>query len=101
MRWSRARPTAPTAFRSPSSPGFRRRSSSGRARCSPGSKPRARAARSNSLPLFSYEPREPPQPPAPDELRAAVAALDPDALSPREALEAIYALKRLMEAKAK
>jgi DNA mismatch repair protein MutS len=55
----------------------------------------------DSLPLFSYEPREPPQPPAPDELRAAVAALDPDALSPREALEAIYALKRLMEAKAK
>jgi DNA mismatch repair protein MutS len=55
----------------------------------------------DSLPLFSYEPREPPQPPAPDEVRAAVAALDPDALSPREALEAIYALKRLMEAKAK
>jgi DNA mismatch repair protein MutS len=55
----------------------------------------------DSLPLFSYEPREPPQPPAPDEVRAAVVALDPDALSPREALEAIYALKRLMEAKAK
>ena len=54
--------------------------------------------RSNSLPLFSYEPHEPP---APDEMRAAVAALDPDAMSPREALEAIYALKRLMESKAK
>ncbi len=49
----------------------------------------------DSLPLFSYEPREPPQTPRPDELRAAVAALDPDAMRPREALEAIYALKRL------
>ncbi len=52
----------------------------------------------DSLPLFSYEPREPPPP---DEVRAAVAALDPNAMSPREALEAIYALKRLMETKAK
>jgi DNA mismatch repair protein MutS len=52
----------------------------------------------DSLPLFSYEP---PEPPPPDELRAAVAALAPDAMSPREALEAIYALKRLMETKAK
>jgi DNA mismatch repair protein MutS len=51
----------------------------------------------DSLPLFSYEPREPPPP---DEVRAAVTALDPDAMSPRDALEAIYALKRLMEAKA-
>jgi DNA mismatch repair protein MutS len=55
----------------------------------------------DSLPLFSYEPREPPQPSAPDALRTAVTALDPDALSPREALESIYALKRLLEAKAK
>src|SRR5271166_708709 len=54
----------------------------------------------DSLPLFSYEPREPPQAPAPDELRAAVAALDPDAMSPREALEVIYALKRLAGDKA-
>jgi DNA mismatch repair protein MutS len=45
----------------------------------------------DSLPLFSYEPREPSPP---DELRAAVAGLDPDAMSPLEALEAIYALKK-------
>jgi DNA mismatch repair protein MutS len=51
----------------------------------------------DALPLFSYEPRESPPP---DELRAALAALEPDAMSPREALEAIYALKRLIEAKA-
>jgi DNA mismatch repair protein MutS len=49
----------------------------------------------DSLPLFSYEPREPPQTSPADELRAAVSALDPDAMSPREALEAVYALKRL------
>ena len=54
--------------------------------------------RSISLPLFSYEPREPPPP---DELRVALAALDPDAMSPREALEAIYRLKRLIEEKAR
>ena len=51
----------------------------------------------DSLPLFSYEPHEPPAPA--DELRKAVAALDPDAMSPREALEALYALKRLAEDK--
>jgi DNA mismatch repair protein MutS len=33
---------------------------------------------------------------APDELRAALAELDPDALSPRAALDALYALKRLL-----
>ena len=48
----------------------------------------------DSLPLFSYEPHEPPQP-ARDALREKLAALDPDALTPREALEALYALKRL------
>ena len=57
-----------------------------------------RAATLDSLPLFSYEPREPPPP---DELREALAALDPDAMSPREALEAIYRLRRLIEEKAR
>jgi DNA mismatch repair protein MutS len=52
----------------------------------------------DSLPLFSYEPHEPPPP---DEIRAALAALDPDAMTPRDALEAIYAMKRLMETKAR
>jgi DNA mismatch repair protein MutS len=55
----------------------------------------------DALPLFSYEPHEPPAAPAPDELRAAVAALDPDALTPREALDALYKLKRLIENEAK
>ena len=55
----------------------------------------ARAASLDALPLFSYEPREPRPAPAPDELREALAALDPDAMSPREAQEALYELKRL------
>jgi DNA mismatch repair protein MutS len=57
-----------------------------------------RSSRSlDALPLFSYEPREPAPPPAPDEMRAALMALDPDAMSPRDALAAIYELKRLSE----
>ena len=37
---------------------------------------------------------------APDEMRAALMALDPDTMSPRDALEALYKLKRLIEDKA-
>ena len=33
--------------------------------------------------------------PVPDALKAALAALDPDQLAPREALDALYRLKRL------
>jgi len=38
---------------------------------------------------------EPEPAAAPDALRAALEAIDPDAMSPREALEALYELKRL------
>ena len=48
----------------------------------------------DALPLFSYEP---PPPPGPDRLREAIAALDPDALTPREAQAALYELKRLSQ----
>jgi len=47
----------------------------------------------DSLPLFSYEP---PEAPPRDELREALAALDPDSMSPRNAHAALYALKRLL-----
>ena len=59
------------------------------------------------LPLFAaLEVSEPPAapppaipspaaPPAPDRLREALDALDPDALTPRAALDALYALKAL------
>ncbi len=39
---------------------------------------------------------EPESEPEPDLLRDALSALDPDALSPRDALEALYQLKRLV-----
>src|SRR3984885_13442165 len=51
----------------------------------------------DALPLFSYEPRAPPLAPPPDEVRTALMALDPDAMSPRDALEALYKLRRLTD----
>jgi DNA mismatch repair protein MutS len=45
-----------------------------------------------SLPLFSYTPE-----PAPDALRMAFEQLQPDSLSPKEALETLYKLKQLSE----
>jgi len=55
---------------------------------------RAGAALSSldALPLFTYEP---PAPLAPDRLREALEAVDPDELTPREAHAALYELKRL------
>ncbi len=46
------------------------------------------------LPLFAAAPRPAPEP-RPDPLRSALEALDPDALTPREGLEALYRLKAL------
>ncbi|MCC6981971.1 MAG: DNA mismatch repair protein MutS, partial [Bauldia sp.] len=50
------------------------------------------------LPLFAAQAAEEPvAPPEPDALREALAALRPDDLSPREALEALYRLKGLLK----
>jgi DNA mismatch repair protein MutS len=46
-----------------------------------------------AMPLFSYEP--PPAEPAHDGLREALANIDPDEMSPREAITTLYELKRL------
>jgi DNA mismatch repair protein MutS len=54
------------------------------------------AAGLDDLPLFAAAAQAEP---APDPLREAVAAIDADALSPREALELVYRLKRLAEEK--
>ncbi|WP_458095317.1 DNA mismatch repair protein MutS [Roseomonas sp. WA12] len=52
---------------------------------------------SGELPLFAAAPAGSAQPQvAGDPLRAALEALDPDALAPREALEALYRLKTLL-----
>nr|WP_245516408.1 DNA mismatch repair protein MutS [Methylobacterium segetis] len=54
--------------------------------------------RIDDLPLFaSLSPPPPPEPPAPvadDALGEMLDAIDPDAMTPREALEALYGLKR-------
>jgi DNA mismatch repair protein MutS len=49
--------------------------------------------RLDDLPLFAMA--EPTPPPMKSVMDEAVAALDPDAMSPREALEALYRLKAL------
>lgn len=48
----------------------------------------------DDLPLFSAASRAVPQGPSPVEER--LAALDPDAMTPREALDALYALKAML-----
>jgi DNA mismatch repair protein MutS len=51
------------------------------------------AARSGQGQLDFSPPPEPEPPPA-DALREALAGLNPDELTPKQALEALYALKR-------
>ncbi|SFL80723.1 DNA mismatch repair protein MutS [Methylobacterium pseudosasicola] len=58
---------------------------------------RGRPARAkiDDLPLFAaLAPPPPPEPPAEDPLATLLDAIDPDALTPREALDALYQLKR-------
>jgi DNA mismatch repair protein MutS len=47
----------------------------------------------DELPLFAATPRPPSPGAAADALVDALAAIHPDEMSPREALEALYALK--------
>ncbi|HMO30314.1 DNA mismatch repair protein MutS [Enterovirga sp.] len=59
-----------------------------------------RTALIDDLPLFAAArpaepPAEPDPDPCPDPLREALAAIDPDSLAPRAALEALYRLKGL------
>jgi DNA mismatch repair protein MutS len=50
--------------------------------------------RLDDLPLFAAT--KPAPPPEPSKVEAALAGIDPDALSPREALEALYRLKGIL-----
>ena len=52
------------------------------------------AAGLDDLPLFASQQVETP---AADPLAEALAAIDPDALTPREALDALYSLKRFSQ----
>jgi DNA mismatch repair protein MutS len=47
----------------------------------------------DDLPLFAVSTRSEPPKPMADPLRAALDALDPDSMTPRDALEALYRLK--------
>jgi DNA mismatch repair protein MutS len=55
----------------------------------------AGGSRLTALPLFAAAPDE-PSPPEADPLAQALAALEPDQMTPREALEALYRLKSLL-----
>ena len=59
-----------------------------------GDRQASRAKLVDDLPLFAVAPR-PAAPPSPrrDELAEALDALDPDDMTPRQALEALFALK--------
>ncbi len=50
--------------------------------------------RLDDLPLFAAT--KPAPPPEPSKVEAALAGIDPDALTPREALEALYRLKNIL-----
>jgi len=52
-------------------------------------------SRLDDLPLFAVREPPPAAPAAPSRIEAALDDLDPDALTPREALEALYRLKSL------
>jgi DNA mismatch repair protein MutS len=58
-----------------------------------------RRSAQRELPLFAAAPPPPPRSaaPAPDALRAAVEAIDPDELSPKAALETLYRLRKLLK----
>ena len=98
-RWCRAPPTAPTASRWRSSPACRasviERAKVVLAKLE--AEDRATPRGFDDLPLFAApaRPAAPdPRQSALDALVAALAALHPDEMSPREALEALYALKQ-------
>ncbi|MDE0388617.1 MAG: DNA mismatch repair protein MutS, partial [Rhodospirillales bacterium] len=58
-----------------------------------GEKATAAARLANDLPLFQARPAPAPVEPAPDPLRSRLAAINPDDLTPRDALELVYALR--------
>jgi DNA mismatch repair protein MutS len=49
----------------------------------------------DNLPLFDYQSKAPETPVTPDEIGAALDEMQPDSLTPREALDMLYRLKAL------
>ena len=58
-----------------------------------GEKATAATRLANDLPLFQARPVSAPKEPAPDPLRTRLAAINPDDLTPRDALELVYVLR--------
>ena len=58
-----------------------------------GEKATAASRLANDLPLFAARPVPAPAEPAPDPVRGCLAEINPDDLTPRDALELIYALR--------
>ncbi len=56
-------------------------------------------ARIDDLPLFSENPRLTSEPPQPSAVEETLKEIEPDSLSPKEALELVYMLKRLLNKK--
>ncbi len=89
-RWRRARPGGAGACTSRGWPGCRRRWCGGRRRCWPALEaagPAERHCRCSPR----WRTRRPAHPRGPERAGGGVAAIDPDRLTPREALEALYA----------
>jgi DNA mismatch repair protein MutS len=53
-------------------------------------------ARIDDLPLFSANPCTAPAAPSPSAVEETLRGIEPDSLSPKEALELVYLLKRLL-----
>ena len=53
----------------------------------------------DDLPLFAAPAKAAPVQPAPDPLQETLDGLDPDAMTPREALDALYRLKAIRTVK--
>ncbi len=96
-----ALPTAASACRSPRSPAYPARSSRRRGSTCSSSRAQSTATRPASLPLALPLPLELPPASAEDEraraLLARLGSLDIDALTPRAALDLLYALRQLAE----
>src|ERR1700722_11812279 len=75
--------------------GFLEALESQRDRAEGGGGRRGKAAQ-KELPLFAAQPPQ-REPAPPDEIRTALEALNPDDLSPKAALEALYKLRKLLE----
>lgn len=98
MRWGPVPPTAPTGSRWRGGAGLPRKAiSRARAILKRLESEDAPSAALDSLPLFAVAEPEPEPLAEPSEVERRLAQIDPDTLSPRDALDLVYALKALVK----